>query len=567
MQYRGGKHADIGEAWARLLWGHCGAHDKSVSRVGSTHGPDQHVWAENYDRDLADVFAIQSEVATKIAGRLKANISPSEKAAIDMQPTRDMEAFDLYLRAKQLINTYPDTPNAKETLLKALRLLDEAISRDGNFALAYCWASRTNLDLYWFDFDHTPTRLAEAKATAQGIDLAPDLGEAHLAQAMFYYHGLRNYDLARQELGSAGPLLPNNAQIFSINGLIDRREGRWNDAVKNLEKAAELDPRNPRILGGLAVLYDLLRRYDEEQAVFDRAAAANPANATYFQMMRASIELPKGNPEGARSGLDALPASYDPDGAVTFMRMSLALYERNPAVAEKILARSNLQEIVGNTGARLPRSWFEALIARALGDEPKAQEAFAAAREKTEAKLRDHPDNGILVAQLGLIDAGLQRRPEAVAEGLRAVELRPISSDAVDGAAVLSSLAMIYAWVGDVDLAIERLTFLAKMPGGPDYGQLKLDPAWDGVRRDPRLQKCSITPARLTATSRVDPALVAILSQLHLFEQPKFLISSSPFSNPGGQLQHHFTLGIFTRCLWAALDPLPPSRTIPSPLR
>ena len=128
---------------------------------------DQHVWAENYDRDLADVFAIQSEVAENIAAQLKVNISPSEKAAIDMQPTRDMEAFDLYLQAKQLINTYPDTPDAKETLLKALRLLDEAISRDGNFALAYCWASQANLHLYWFDFDHTPARLAEAKATAQ----------------------------------------------------------------------------------------------------------------------------------------------------------------------------------------------------------------------------------------------------------------------------------------------------------------------------------------------------------------------------------------------------------------
>ena len=495
MQYRGREKnmRDIGQALgvAYLLEGSV---RRAADKVRITAQlidarTDQHVWAENYDRDLADVFAIQSEVAQKIAAKLRVNISPSEKAAIDMQPTRDMEAFDLYLRAK--VNQYLSrSAECEGDAAESPRLLDEAISRDGNFALAYCWASRANLYLYWFDFDHTPTRLAEAKATAQkALELAPALGEAHLAQAMFYYHGLRNYDLARQELVSAGPLLPNNAQIFCINGLIDRREGRWNDAVKNLEKAAELDPRNPRILGDLAVLYDLLRRYDEEQAVFDRAAAANPASATYFHMMRASIELAKGNPETARSGLDALPAGYDPDGAVTFMRMTLALYERDPAVAEKILARSNLQEIVGNTGARLPRSWFEALIARAQGDEPKAQEAFAAAREKTEAKLRDHPDNGILVAQLGLIDAGLQRKPEAIAEGLRAIELRPISSDAVDGATVLSNVAMIYAWVGDVNSAIERLIALSKMPGGPDYGQLKFDPAWDAVRRDPRFTK------------------------------------------------------------------------------
>jgi len=176
-----------------------------------------------------------------------------------------------------------------------------------------------------------------------------------------------------------------------------------------------LDPRNPRILGDLAILYDLLRRYDEEQAVFDRAAAANPANATYFQMMRASIELEKGNIKTARHGLDSLPAGYDPAGAVTFTRISLALYERDPSAAEKILAASNLEEIVGGTGSLLPSSWFEALIARAQGEGQKTREAFNAARLKIEAKLHNHPDDGILVAQLGLIDAGLQRKQEAIA--------------------------------------------------------------------------------------------------------------------------------------------------------
>ena len=191
----------------------------------------------------------------------------------------------------------------------------------------------------------------------------------------------------------------------------------------------------------------------------------------------------------ARAGLDTLPAGYDPNGAVTFTRISIALYGRDLPAAEKIVAASNLQEIVGGTGSLLPRSWFEGLIARAQGNAQKAREAFAVARGKTEAKLRDHPDDGILVAQLGLIDAGLQRKQEAIAEGLRAVELRPISSDALDGAVVMTNLAMIYAWVGDVDLAIERLNFLAKIPGGPDYGQLKLDPAWDAVRTDPRFTK------------------------------------------------------------------------------
>jgi len=451
---------------------------------------DEHVWGEHYDRDLADVFAIQSEVAENIVAQLKANLSPSERAAIDVRPTRDMEAFDLYLRAKQLIDTFHDTPDWKETLLKAVRLLDEAISRDGNFALAYCWAARAHIALYWFDLDHTPARLAEAKATAQkALVLAPDLGEAHLAQALVYYQGSRDYARAREELAIARRTIPNNAEVYSITSWIDRRQGRWDEAVKKQEKAAELDPRNSKILNALAVLYDVLRRYDEEEAVFDRAIAANPSSTAYFQMMRAEIELEKGNITAARSGLDSLPPGYDPDGAATSTRINLALYERDPAAAAKILAASKLEELVSSTGSLLPRSWFEALIARAQGDAQKTRGAFSAARLKIEAKLHDQPDDGVLLAMLGLIDAGLSRKQEAIAEGLRAVELRPISNDALDGAAVIGNLAMTYAWVGDVDSAMERLVFLAKTPGGPDYGQLKFDPAWDAVRRDARFAK------------------------------------------------------------------------------
>src|SRR5207249_9201933 len=211
---------------------------------------------------------------------------------IDMRPTRDLKASDIYLQARQLINTFHDTPDWKETLLKAVRLLDEAISRDGNFALAYCWATRAYLALYWFGLDHTPARLAQAKANAQkALELAPDLGEAHLAQALVYYHGNRDYVRARAELAIARRALPNNAEVYLVTGWIDRRQGRWEDAVKNQEKAAELDPRNSKILQDLAVLYDVLRRDDEEESVFDRAIAANPRSATYFQLMRADTEL------------------------------------------------------------------------------------------------------------------------------------------------------------------------------------------------------------------------------------------------------------------------------------
>ena len=497
MQYKTGTKRNLREIAADLGVAH--VLEGTVQRAGNRvrvsaqlidARTDSHLWAERYDRNSADVFAIQSEVAKNIVAQLKVNLSPSEKAAIDVRPTRDLEAFDLYLQAKQLINTFHETPDWKETLLKAIRLLDEAISRDANFGLAYCLATRANEALYWFNLDHTPVRLAQARAMAQkALTLAPDSGEAHLAQALVYYHGDRDYAHAREELAIARRTLPNSAEVYSVTGWIDRRQGRWEDAVKNLEKAAELDPRNSIVLNDLAVLHDVLRRYDDEEAVFDRAIAANPSSATYFQLMRAGIELQKGNLKTARIGLDSLPVGYDPAGATTSTRINLALYERDAALAATILAQSKLEELVGSTGSLLPRSWFEALIARAQGDAQKARDAFVVARSKIEAKLQQQPDDGLLLSMAGLIDAGLGHDKEALAKGRRAVELRPINDDALDGAVVITNLAMTYAWLGNNDSAIERLTFLAKAPGGPDYGQLKFDPAWDGLRSDVRFTK------------------------------------------------------------------------------
>lgn len=447
---------------------------------------DAHLWGEQYDREIADAFAIQSEIAQAIAGQLQAKLSPTEKAAIQ-QSTRDIEAFDLYLRAKELLKTFHDTPNWKDTLLKAVRLLDEAISRDPNFALAYCWITTAHDSLYWYGLDHTPARLARAQATAQkALALAPDLGEAHLAQALVYYHGNRDYTRALAELAIAQRTLPNSAEVYSLWGSIARRQGRWDEAIINQEKAAVLDPRNQKVLNNLSLVYDLLRRYDDELAVFARYVAANPGAKDYCQMVRAQVELEKGEMKTARSLLSSLPEGYDPSGHATFTRVYLALYERDPESAAKILAASKKEELPTAGGPIVPASFYEALIARARGDDTKAREAFTLTRATIEAQLAEQRDNPLLIATIGLLDAGLGRKEDAVREGRRAVELRPIAQDADDGATVLTSLAMIYAWVGDTNAAIEQLTFLAKTPGGPAYGQLKYDPAWDPVRSDPR---------------------------------------------------------------------------------
>jgi TolB-like protein/Tfp pilus assembly protein PilF len=448
------------------------------------------VWAEHYDRKLSDIFEIQSDVAEEIANRLKATISPAEKAAIALRPTNDLEAFDLFLQAKQLIITFDETRDRKQTLLRAIRLLDEAIERDGKFALAYAWAAIAHDNLYWFDLDHTPARLELAESCVRSaLQLNPELGEAHLAQALVAYHGYRDYTKARQCLDAAQRLLPNSAEVFSLIGYIDRRQGRWDESLRNLQRAAELDPHNFKVLNGLSVLYDLMRRYDDKERLYDRAVAVNPATSDYFQLLRAETELEKGNANKAASLLEQLPSGYDPDGATTAARIALFLSQNNTAAAREALDRCKLEELVGGTGALLPRSYFDGQIARAENDAMKMRSAFSTAREKVESKLQAEADNGLLHGVRCMVEAGLGLKNEAIATGRKAVSLLPVAKDAVDGPVVEAYLAMAYAWLGEKDSAIELLTDLATRPGGPTYGELLLDPAWRDVRSDPRFQQ------------------------------------------------------------------------------
>jgi serine/threonine-protein kinase len=493
MLYKAGTPRNVREIGHQLGVAHLleGSVQRTKDRVRVTAQlidarTDDHQWAEHYDRGIADIFAIQTDIAQAITRQLEAKLSPREQTAIEPS-TRDIRAFDLYLRAKELTKTFHDTENWKETLLQAVRFLDEAISRDPNFALAYCWRTIAHDNLYWNGLDRTPARIELAQASAtRALALVPDLGEAHLAQALVYYHGKRDYTRAFQELALASHTLPNSAEVSSLAGFIARRQGRWDDAVKNLEKAFELDPLNPRIVNGLSVVYDLLRRYDDEAALFDRAATANPSTRNYAELVHAQIELQRGDLKATRSFLTLLPADYDPNGATTWTRMNLALYERDIDAAARVLASWKKEELVGGAGKVVPVSYWQGIIARTSGDMTKATEAFTRAHAAIAAQLAQQPDDPMLLATLGLLDAGLARKEEALREGRRAVELRPLAEDAVDGATVLSSLAMIYAWVGDVNSALDQLQFLARIPNGPPFGQLKYDPAWDAVRGNPR---------------------------------------------------------------------------------
>ncbi len=448
---------------------------------------DAHRWAEHYDRPLDDVFAIQSEVAERIATSLRAKLSPDERAAIDARPTTDLAAYDLYLQAREFVVGVQETADWRETLLRAVRLLDEATRRDERFALAWCLAAKAHDQLYFTGLDASPQRLALQEAAVNAaLRLQPNLGEAHLARARLIYRGRRGYESARRELDIARMALPNNAEVFALASYIDRRLGRWREALSNQEKAFSLDPPDPRTrsirLNDEAILYDMLRVYREEIRVADTAIKDLPESRDFFRLVKASALLSAGQTAAARAQLNLLTPGYDPNGATTYARLCAALYENQTAEAAKTLTGFQSAELPGFNSWMLPRSWVEALVARAAGDRDRAREAMRRAREGAELAVRQHPEDPFALALLGLIDAGLEHKEDALRAGRRAVEMRPVSADAMDGPGLEMALAMILAWTGEAEEAMHHLLILAKTAGGPEFGQLRYDPAWASLR-------------------------------------------------------------------------------------
>ena len=453
---------------------------------------DAHEWAENYDRPIADVFAIQSEIAKAIAEQLQVRISPGEEAAMSQAPTTDLTAYNLYLKARELSAPGPNDPNGKRDLLEAVRLANEAVARDSQFFLAYCLLALIHDNLYWAGFDHTPARLAlEREAIDKAARLQPDAGELHLVRALYAYHAHRDYDSARAELASAGKVLPNDAGVYYYTAIIDRRQGRWDESLRNFDRALQLDPRNFLRLDEAGLLYQGLRRYSESTAWFERALAIRPdyyfvrsqiAINAYFE--RADIRPLK---ELARSGAAEQPDWKAKTAADLFL---CGLVERDRTVTMGALAAMPAEGVQDSGSNQLvPREWFSGLAARVFGDGATAQAAFASAHRVLSGIVQDQADYAEAWSYLGLIDAGLGRKDDAVAEGRRACELRPVAADALNGILLLQNLAQIYAWTGEKDQALEQLRLAARLPFGINYGELKLHPAWDPLRGDPRFEE------------------------------------------------------------------------------
>ena len=451
---------------------------------------DTHVWAEQYDRDLKEVFAVQSEIAQKVAEQLQAKISPAERLAIERPPTADLTAFDLYSRAKNLLLIASYRTNGKENLLRAADLLNQAVGRDPSFFQAYCQLASTNDLVYFSGFDHTPARLAAAEAaSAAAFRLRPDAGEAHLARAETLYRGYLDYSGASAELEIARQTLPNDPRVFELKGYIERRQGRWEESTRNLERAASLDPRNILTLQQIATSYEFLRDYADAKLMLDRVLAMEP-NDVETRVERVLVEFYwKADTRPLHQLIDstratdpaALPRSAD-------AWLTCALAERDLAAAADALA------VLGDNGfgddpVKFSPRFVEGLIARMTKNDRKAQSAFAAARMEQEKIIQAQPDYGPALCVLGLIDAGLGRKAEALREARRAVELLPLEKDSINGMRMVECFAIIAAWIGDKDLACDQLATAMSYPSLLSYGHLKLLPFWDPLRGDQRFEE------------------------------------------------------------------------------
>ena len=447
------------------------------------------VWADGYERDLKEAFSIPGEIAQKVAEQMRAKISTTEKAAIERKPTADVTAFELYAQAKNLLLTSFSSA-ARAKLLEAANLLDQAITHDPSFFEAYCELVHTHGLLYFLGLDHTPARLASAEAAFQAaFRLRPDAGEAHLARAENLYHGYLDYDGALAELAIARRSLPNDPRVFAVTGFIQRRQGHWEESTRNLERAIDLDPRNFYLLQQIALSYGVLRRYPEEISVLDRALAIEPADVDTKVALAAVQFHWKANTRPLHQTIDSIRATNP--GALSSVAndwLSCALAERD------VTAATNALDAFGETpltdyAVHLNRPLIEGVIARMTGDDSKARSAFAEARVEQEKVVQAQPNYGPPLCVLGLVDAGLGRKEEALQEGRRAVELLPVQNDAINGPLMIEYLALIAGWVGEKDLACEQLAIVTGQPSPVSYGQLKLLPFWDPLRGDPCFEK------------------------------------------------------------------------------
>ncbi len=444
---------------------------------------DSQIWAEQYDRKLEDIFALQSELAQTIAAQLKATLSTNEKAEIWKQPTQDLQAYDLYLRARAaFFNGGATVP--RENWAVTITLLNRAIARDPKFTLAYCLLNEVYVLHYRFGEEHSPQYLAAAKEAAEtALRLEPSSEESRLALARYYYHGLSDYRRTEQELTSIPSSAPHGVEFFTLSSLVERRLGRYEASIRNGEKAVELDPQNASLATSLVQTYSGMRRFADSERVANAAIARlREAKPTGLLLVKNEAALAQGNVNGARAALDLIQDKEDMD--YQSARLFLYLIDRNYSTAKAFAEKAT------DEAKKMPDFWLIlAAAARTEGEVSEEREANAEAKRAALSALVPRPNDPALLGALAIAEAALGAREEAIRQATRATEILPPSADGVAGPMCGIRLAQVLVLAGDRDRALEELGKLVKTPFALNAGDLKLNPTWDDLRNDPRFER------------------------------------------------------------------------------
>jgi TolB-like protein/Tfp pilus assembly protein PilF len=448
---------------------------------------DEHLWAEDYDRELTDVFAIQTDLAQKIANELRAKLSPSEKAQMEHKPTQNGEAYLAFVQAHNLQSALEDF----EKLKKSEQLYERAIELDPKFALAFARYSQLESWIVHL-FERTPERREKAQTLAErALQLQPDLPEAHLARGFSYYYGDNNYDAALKELEIARSGLPNESEVYLSIGAIQRRQGKWAESTANLEKAVSLNPKDIWALQNLAFNYQMLRNFDKANEAIDRALALDPTALGPLEVKSQLAVAEKGDFSVSEKAFDAVksaPMTAQDKLRTANSRADVFLLERK--YREGLQAAESLpdDQLAAFPGALGGKYYDIGFARKALRDTAGAHEAFLKAKNAVEEELKRSPDVEKTHIQLAKVLAQLGERDAALAEAQRATELLPESKDAFGGPEITAGVAEVYTILGDNARAIEVLDGLLSRPSAVTVQGLKVNPIWDPLRSDPRFQ-------------------------------------------------------------------------------
>jgi TolB-like protein/Tfp pilus assembly protein PilF len=451
------------------------------------------IWANRYDRTLADSLGLQGELASEIADALRATLSTDEQARVTAKPTQNPDAYVFYLRANQ-ISRNPDT--LLEDYKTADQLYMQAIALDPNFALAHARLASVCAEVFHY-YEPTESWRARARAEAEtAFRLQPNLAETHFALGQCIYWIDQDYDRALEQFEIASRLSPSNGDIARLIAAIERRQGKWQQALEEYQRVARLDPQNPNTLRELIFINTAMRRWPEAAQWAERMRAIAPASLV-AKIQSGYVDFWwKGDTGLLESLLGNVPTANDPDGAVTACRWEAAMLKRDYSGARNVLQSSPLNELSYTNAGSTPKIFLDGLVYLAQGDNANAQKAFELARPAFEAAVKEAPASAYRHANLGWLYGFMGRKDDAIREGERAVELKPESKDAVDGALMNCYLALIYARVGEKDLAIPLIERLLKTPGAVDsvdysitISDLKHRWEWDPIRSDPRFQK------------------------------------------------------------------------------